>query len=395
METHKTIAEYIFKYQHNILNEQEWQVLQEWINHSDRNRKLFNRLSDKTYWEKVSRIDLEKEWQKVLNGSPVKPVNKLTPKKVIRNRMVAAACMVPLVIACYFLFVRKEEKMVQDMQRPIASHPYLQLAGGSILELDEAAAGPLARINGQEIRNENRQVKFDPVLDTSLRDIGPLYNNINTIITPKGCTYFITLPDGTEVTLNECSILKFPSQFDPNERVVELMGNEAYFNVKPCYNRITGKRVPFTVVFKKMKIGVVGTEFDVKSYNNSDSIKTSLVKGSVRLKTDAREYQLDAGKAIVLNSKGEFTGQTGVNMDEVNAWRALANFDNATIEEIMAHLKRVFGITVTYVNKTSKRFTTDISATGSLTAALNDVEFAGGVKCRLVGKNVFVEFINQ
>ncbi|OQP59224.1 hypothetical protein A3860_38240 [Niastella vici] len=397
METHKTIAEYILKYQTNSLNEQEWQALQEWINRSERNRKLFKRLSDKAYWEKVRKIDLEKEWQKVIDTYPAKQIYKLSGKSAYIY--IAAACILLLVGAGYLFLYKSKNTMPQAMHNNSATNPYLQLAGGSTMELNGSVTGPVACINGQEVRNKNRQIRFDPTSNSDRLGCNNfyadfLYNTLNVIITPKGSIYFITLPDGTEVTLNEGSVLKFPSVFNPYKRVVELSG-EAYFDVKHCYSKVTGKKVPFIVEMHAMEVGVLGTQFDVKSFNGGDSIKTTLVKGSVRLKANSRECLLEPGKAVVLNNNGEFSRQTTANLDEVNAWRASARFDNAPIEEIMEHISRVFGITVTYKNKTSRRFSTYIPATSSLTVALGYVELARGLKFRTVGKNVVVEFVNQ
>lgn len=52
----------------------------------------------------------------------------------------------------------------------------------------------------------------------------------NTLIIPAGFTYNVTLADGTEVTLNAGSRLKYPEEFVGDLREVELSG-EAYFNV--------------------------------------------------------------------------------------------------------------------------------------------------------------------
>jgi hypothetical protein len=48
------------------LNEQEQLDLLEWQASSERNQKLFNRLTSKSYWEKTGKIDLKEQWSKVI-----------------------------------------------------------------------------------------------------------------------------------------------------------------------------------------------------------------------------------------------------------------------------------------------------------------------------------------
>src|SRR5690606_23805561 len=100
----------------------------------------------------------------------------------------------------------------------------------------------------------------------------------NTIITPKGGQYQITLSDGTNVWLNAESSLRYPIFFDGDLRQVELKG-EGYFEV--AKNVKGGKSIPFIVQAGNQKLEVLGTIFNIDSY--SRQIKTTLVEGKVRL----------------------------------------------------------------------------------------------------------------
>src|SRR5690606_4900850 len=97
-------------------------------------------------------------------------------------------------------------------------------------------------------------------------------NHIYQLSTPRGATYQITLPDGTKVWLNGGSEIKYPGRFDKTRRVVELEG-EAYFAV------VKQNDVPFLVSTKGQEIQVLGTEFNISTYDAS-SVKTTLVEGS-------------------------------------------------------------------------------------------------------------------
>src|SRR5690606_5397237 len=105
------------------------------------------------------------------------------------------------------------------------------------------------------------------------RDNAELYN---TIATPRGGQYQITLSDGTKVWLNASSSIHFPVVFTGNERKVEITG-EAYFEVKK------DERKPFKVLTTSSAVEVLGTHFNVNSYDDEASIKTTLLEGKVRV----------------------------------------------------------------------------------------------------------------
>ena len=120
---------------------------------------------------------------------------------------------------------------------------------------------------------------------------------------PIGGQYELQLPDGTRVWLNAASSLKYPASFyGQNQRSVELIG-EAYFEVAK------DKTKPFVVKSKGQEVEVLGTHFDVNAYPDEQSIKTTLIEGSVKLNG---QLTLKPGEQSVL-SDGKF------NVKEVNA----------------------------------------------------------------------------
>ncbi len=102
------------------------------------------------------------------------------------------------------------------------------------------------------------------------------YSGTNTLRVPAGQRACITLQDGTEVWVNAHSTLTYPSQFNGKERFVTLCG-EAFFHIAPNPSQ------PFIVSTKDTKIEALGTQFNVKSYPESDFVQTSLLEGSVRI----------------------------------------------------------------------------------------------------------------
>ncbi|WDF80589.1 FecR family protein [Mucilaginibacter sp. AW1-7] len=86
----------------------------------------------------------------------------------------------------------------------------------------------------------------------------------------------IYLSDGTVVTLNSETTLKYPSSFTGPTREVYLNG-EAFFDVAKDHQH------PFIVHAGKMSIRVVGTAFNVKSYKNDIASETTLIRGSIEV----------------------------------------------------------------------------------------------------------------
>lgn len=97
-----------------------------------------------------------------------------------------------------------------------------------------------------------------------------------TLFVPTGQRAELTLPDSTKVWLNSLSKITYPTDFSRKSRSVELEG-EAYFDVSHDSER------PFIVKTQHLNIKVLGTEFNVIDYSDSNITEVTLLKGSVEL----------------------------------------------------------------------------------------------------------------
>lgn len=98
---------------------------------------------------------------------------------------------------------------------------------------------------------------------------------------PLGAKSEVTLPDGSLVWLNAGSKIRYQSDFNKYNRNITLEG-EAYFKVHK------NKHLPFIVKTADLNIIAVGTEFNVKAYNDEGIIETTLVEGKVTIRNDGR-----------------------------------------------------------------------------------------------------------
>jgi len=93
---------------------------------------------------------------------------------------------------------------------------------------------------------------------------------------PRGQISEIVLPDGSTVWLGAASSLKHPETFSDEERIVTLTG-EAYFDIESDISR------PFVVESGAISTVVTGTSFNVKAYQEDETIEITLLTGSVEV----------------------------------------------------------------------------------------------------------------
>ncbi len=234
-----------------------------------------------------------------------------------------------------------------DSIHPGSNRAVLTLAGGQQIVLDETHNGLLGR------QGKTRVIKLDSGRlaynsgadgkgggadgnDGSGAD-APLYN---TITTPRGGQYQVTLPDGTKVWLNAESSLRFPTAFTEKERAVELTG-EAYFEVAANKNK------PFLVKTGQSNTRVLGTSFNIMAYNDEGPVKTTLLEGAVKIDEGGRSALLQPGEQGIFNS-GSITTKT-VNIRAVIAWKdGYYFFDRTPVQSVMRQIARWYNVDIVY-----------------------------------------------
>jgi transmembrane sensor len=210
----------------------------------------------------------------------------------------------------------------------------------------------------------------------------------NELIIPLGSHASLTLPDGTEVTLNAGSIFKFDGMNKKNERIVQLEG-EAYFKVAKDTKR------PFIVNTTCLNVIALGTEFNVKAYPLDKTVETTLVSGSVKIEAVSLS---DSVTILKPNQKYTFfrpdpvtTADTAsgeaktdiqavpiqkasnvqdlvkedVNIESIISWKEnIWIFEQQSLAQLAVELERKFDVKIVFdsENLKSLRFTGTISA---------------------------------
>jgi transmembrane sensor len=286
------------------------------------------------------------------NIRPLPPVHFLK-----RIRWVAAASIVLLLgTGSLFVFLhRPGAKMAQasSQQRrfgndvaPGGDKATLTLSNGHIILLDSAADGVLARQGNVDVqKTANGRLAYN----TSLEKPAALV--YNTLTTPRGGQYQLTLPDGSAVWLDAASSIRYPVPFSGKERVVEITG-EAYFEV------VHDPKRPFRVKVNQVEVAVLGTHFNINAYDDESSMKTTLLEGAVKINDGPRTRLLAPGEQAQVTGNNPSGGRAAIkvinnaDMEEVMAWKnGMFRFRGEGIETVMRQVARWYNVQVEYQRK--------------------------------------------
>jgi hypothetical protein len=312
-------------------------------------------------------------------------------KKKTRNfAWMKVAAMIVLFLSATYLYIRNNNsseavnKKIATTEKPLpltpgGNHAVLTMADGTKILLDSLENGKIQHGN-LSISKNNGLLVFNAGSHNARESL-----SYNTLSTPRGGQYKIILADGSEVWLNASSSLRFPSVFKGDKREVELKG-EGYFEVAK------NKAKPFYVKVGDMSIKVLGTHFNVSAYSDDNSIKTSLLEGSVKITEGKTVGLLKPGEQAILSRSNENLEIKKVDMEEVMAWKnGLFQFEGADITTIMHEISRWYDVDVVYSGKVPVRhFEGKISRDANLSQVLKILELSN-VKFRVEGKKIIVE----
>lgn len=341
-------------------------------------RKIFN----------VSRSD--ELFQNILKGNSKGAEIRVKPWLYLSAAALAAACLL------IFLFTDHSHKNHRSSSHVINSYAedlnpgsnkaVLTLADGSKIVLDEAKTGSLAHQGEAVVKKAGDGQLVYEVNSRKLESADEVNSaeTYNSIETPNGGMFQLSLPDGTKVWLNAASSLKYPTSFTGKERKVYLVG-EGYFEVEKDALR------PFLVQVNNTTVTVLGTHFNIKAYKEDAEIKTTLLEGAVKIKTPIDEKKLTPGKQAVVGNDVMKIELSDGDVNQAVAWKnGYFYFRYASLKTVMNELSRWYDVEVKYEGNIPKRqfggeIPRNIKASGVLKILeLNKIHF------RIEGKKIIV-----
>lgn len=367
------------------LSEEEENTFNSWITSNDEHQKYYERMVSEWTSETLHDRDLSRILSKF---DTTLQIQKKRQKLIIRKRItqwsVAAALLVSF--GTLLLVNRHQQDDVPTILQTISpgqSKAYLVMHDGTNIHLNQTNDSSHLVIGSTEIRDTKGTVTFVDN-DTSHREI-----EYNTLVIPRNGEYHIVLNDGSEVWLNAESSLKFPTHFKGEERHVILSG-EAYFKVSH------DSRHSFIVETDLGHVKVYGTEFNVRRYTDEQTIRTTLVNGSVGFcsnENTSKDYvKIEPGYQISYE-RGEKIMVKKVNVSNEIAWhKQLFSFEHCSLDEIMRDVARWYDVDISFNNEDLKKlyFTCTLDRYDKIEKLLRFFEEVYDIKFNIEGKHITV-----
>ena len=379
----KAFLEILTKYNKGLASREEIQFLEAYYELFDAEEDVLNNMSAQGKTQIKHQISTNISAQ--IATQPAKKVSLFTSKWW----SVAAVLLVLTTVGVIYFNQEKAVVSVAKIKeeqpiKPGTNQAILTLADGSTIGLNDSSDGIVVVQNGLKVTKDAQgQISYDAE--------DHLVPSINTVATPRGGQYQLALPDGTKVWLNAASSIKFPTRFSGVNRSVEVTG-EVYFEVA------RNEKMPFLVNTHRQQIEVLGTHFNVNTYEDELEEKTTLLEGKVKV------ARLNSGKIEISSSKTLKPGQSaalGINATRINveeadmeaavSWKnGYFKFDKADIHTVMRQIARWYDVDVQYVgDKNEDLFVGKIKRTENIAGVLRILELSK-IKTSIKGRTIII-----
>ncbi len=316
--------------------------LSEWRNASYDNEVLFQKVANKQRIEAsfnvYDQINLEEAFRKIV------PQSKGKVRQLVPGWLKYSAAIIILGVLSGITIYLSNHRNTNDYLalEPGGAKAILTLSDGTQFNLEDKALTEI-KSNNLVVINDGESLNYNSAVLTEEEKAV----EIHSLNVPRGGEYKLTLSDGTSIWLNSETTLKFPSKFSGHHREVELTG-EAYFVV--AHN----EQMPFVVKTGEIKVEVLGTEFNVKSYENELGISTSLMNGKVKVTSgDVHDdrYVLQPGQQAVYNKEKQNIEVSETDVFAAAAWRnGRFVLRRESLANIMNVISRWYDVNVTYAD---------------------------------------------
>ncbi|MEQ3219601.1 FecR family protein [Butyricimonas virosa] len=378
-------AKELLRYTREELSKEEEKGIEQVLLEVKGMNTLVEELKDKNRIEHemhiIAKFDTERALSKLKNRKQVK-------RRGILSWIAAASVVVIGGVSAWILLSQEPDVDNLSVTEKFESGKAivtLEMASGLKYRLDTLSS--VVRNNRVNVAFDNNDgvlkiKEQDSLADGATKEIG--YNTVNV---PYGGTYTVELCDGTKVYLNSGTTLEFPSRFDGKVRSVILKG-EAYFDVARNVSK------PFVVEVDEMKVKVLGTSFNVKSYVDEPGVYTTLVEGSVAILRDGQpEKKIKPGEQAYYNKGVGTLSIAEVDVNEFTSWKdGVFYFKDIALEEILRIVSRWYDLEVFYMNQGAKSviYSGKLPMYSSVEDVLRKFEISGDVRFELKGRTLTV-----
>ncbi|WEK37672.1 MAG: DUF4974 domain-containing protein [Candidatus Pseudobacter hemicellulosilyticus] len=318
----------------------------------------------------------------------------VTVKKKNRTAWYAAAASVLIALGILFYPKGKPGHLLAGKQtqeqpaspaaiiRPGGDKAVLTLADGSSIILSDSGNALIATQNNAAIqRLESGSITYQAGQET-MAEQAPVYN---TLTTPRGGKYRLTLADGSIVTLDAASSITYPVFFSGKERKVEITG-QAYVEV------VHNEAMPFRVSVKGQLIEDIGTAFNINAYPDDPGVKVTLAEGLIVVHNKSQKVSLVPGQQVIVKDEDDRMLVKEVDVEETVAWKnGWFIFRQENLASVMKLAARWYDVEIIFEGAPlHKRFGGTISRYTEISELLENLKQTGGINYRIEGRKVFL-----
>jgi transmembrane sensor len=298
-------------------------------------------------------------------------------------RRLSAAAVLILIVGGYLWWNHKNVTQSSRIVAPVAdispgrNAAILTLSGGRQIRLDSAVRDTVLTEGAAIVANSQGHLAYNPGNAPTAEAV------YNTLTTARGNQYQLLLPDGTRVWLNASSSITYPTSFTGPTRTVSITG-EAYFEVAQNASR------PFHVTAAGEDIAVLGTSFNMNTYLDEPSSRSTLVEGSIRVTVGGVSRVLRPGEQARV-SGGGIVLVPDADLEQALAWKnGYFHFSNSSLQEVMRQLARWYDVEIEYKGEIPDRqFGGEISRNSNASEVLKILELSK-IHFRIEGKKIIV-----
>lgn len=370
------IASWIAAKRLDTLTPEEEQELEAWLEKEPRFSKVYNELLNMEQWPEGIRMPEKEGWSKFVGKYPQVGGHRLR----LRSWRYAAACCLIVLFGSVLFFAREQRKEIYSGNE---LQPVERIYGARLVTGDGQVMA-LTEHQGMDTIHLAATVVVDQEGIGYLSGKESVTPEYHTIIVPKYGEYTVRLGDGSCIRLNSESELRYPVNFCDSVREVWLKG-EAYFQVAQDTMR------PFIVFADRMKVNVLGTEFNVEAVPGRGQVTATLVEGRVRVEQGEAGCILKPGEQVVAG--GEMLEKRPADIRAVTAWvRGMFCFNEVPLEDMMQRLAEWYGFEVQYRQPALKarKFSVELKRYDDVDRILRLVEETGSVRFQREGISVTV-----
>lgn len=363
------IADLLERYQLGTCTPEEKKRVDEWFEAHGMPETSFERMS----------ADEQENWTDTLFAD-IQRANK--PKTVYRKLYpyIAAASVIILIGSGILFFKLKQPAQQVHDVAPYTAKVLLKTGHGKTILLDPAKKGLIA---SQGAITVNKTAEGQIAYSASSETAEMVYDTIQ--VPAGGRPYTVKLSDGSRITLNAATILRYPEGFSANKReLVELISGEIYGVI------VHNAHAPLQIKAPRQLITDIGTEFNINAYPDEADARTILVEGAVTVTAGSTTKSLKPGQQTILTASNFVVAPADI--EQVTAWKnGDFSFNGEHIDVIMRQLARWYNIEVKYEGKmTTEVFYGKITRKKNISEVLHMLEKTQKIHFKVEGRRVTV-----